>query len=334
MPDKIIQRTFSVAPMIDYTDRHCRYLHRLISRHCLLYTEMISTGAILHGDTARHLYLDAIEHPVAIQLGGSDPGDLSRCTELVASAGFDEINLNCGCPSDRVISGQFGAILMKNPALVADCFQAMQSVTDRPVTIKHRTGVDESESYAFLCDFIGTIAEAGCKTFIVHARKAWLKGLSPKQNREIPPLHYERVYQLKEDFPHLEIIINGGITSLAQAREHLNHVDGVMMGREAYHNPYILSEVDRLFYGDSTPPPTRISILEQFSGYVAQQLAQGNRLGHMSRHILGLYAGQPGARKFRRTISENVHRSDANEQLLMEALNELQQSGKLTSSHP
>ena len=316
-------RLFSVAPMIDYTDRHCRYLHRLLSKHCLLYTEMISTGALLHGDSQYHLQLDECEHPVALQIGGSDPAELAKCTAMADAAGFDEINLNCGCPSDRVVTGQFGAILMKSPARVAECFTAMQSVTDRPVTIKHRTGVDELDSYQFLCDFVGTLRDSGCKTFIVHARKAWLNGLSPKQNREIPPLLYQRVYDLKRDFPDLEIILNGGVKTLDESRQHLLHIDGVMMGREAYHNPYLLAEVDTLLYKSNQPVPDRLEVLQHYADYAERQMQQGVRLGHMTRHILGLYAGMPGARKFRRMISENVHHPGVDHHLLIDALDQL-----------
>ena len=316
-------RRFSIAPMMDYTDRYCRYFHRLLSRRALLYTEMITSGALIHGDRDYHLKLDPSEHPVALQLGGSDPAELAESCRYADAYGYDEINLNCGCPSDRVQSGQFGAILMKTPKLVAECYTAMQNVTETPVTIKHRIGVDDFESQAFLTDFVGTVAEAGCKTFIVHARKAWLQGLSPKQNREIPPLEYERVYQLKAEFPELEIIINGGITTLAECDAHLQHVDGVMVGREAYHNPYLMAEVDQRFYGAAEKPCSRVEVLEQFAGFMDKQLETAKhplRLNHMTRHILGLYHGVPGARKFRRYISENAHKPGAGSEVIYQAL--------------
>ncbi|MGV6806927.1 MAG: tRNA dihydrouridine(20/20a) synthase DusA [bacterium] len=318
-----VDRTFSVAPMMDYTDRHCRYFHRLISQHTLLYTEMVTTGAIIHGDKTRHLFFDPFEHPVALQLGGSDPGDLALCSKLASDMNYDEINLNCGCPSDRVVSGKFGAIMMKEPDLVADCVKAMVDGSDTPVTVKHRIGVDDLDSYAFLCDFVGRVADAGCETFIVHARKAWLSGLSPKQNREIPPLDCERVYQLKLDFPELEIIINGGIKTLEETSDHLKHVDGVMMGREAYHNPYILADVDRLFYGSEQEPPSRTTILQQFNDYMADQCEGGLKPSNLTRHILGLFQGMPGARKFRRYISERAHLVESGDTLLIDALAEL-----------
>lgn len=318
-----ISRRFSVAPMMDYTDRYCRYFHRLLSKETLLYTEMVTTGALIHGDQYRHLHYHETEHPIALQLGGSDPKELAISARLASDYQYDEINLNCGCPSDRVQSGKFGATLMKNASLVADCFQAMQDVSNIPVTIKHRIGIDEQDSYQFLCDFIGTVAAAGCQTFIVHARKAWLQGLSPKQNREVPPLDYDRIYQLKQDFPELEIIINGGIKTLDEVVDHLNHVDGVMMGREAYHNPYLLADVDRTIYHSDRSPPTRLQVLEQFSAFVQGELESGIKLSHMTRHILGLYQGVPGARKFRRHISENAHLPDADTKVLHQALSSM-----------
>mgnify|MGYP006153150113 CR=1 FL=1 len=241
----------SVAPMMDWTDRHCRYLHRLLSRHALLYTEMVTTGALIHGDVERHLRFHAEEHPVALQLGGSEPADLAHCARLGEQWGYDEINLNCGCPSERVQRGAFGACLMNEPQLVADCVKAMVDVVQVPVTVKHRIGIDKEESYGFVRDFVGTVADAGCTVFIAHARNAWLKGLSPKENREIPPLRYELVYQLKKDFPHLTIAINGGITKTAEVAGHLEHVDGVMLGRAAYHDPAsVLVGADALWGGD------------------------------------------------------------------------------------
>jgi len=301
--------------MMDYTDRHCRYFLRLITRHTLLYTEMVTTGALIHGDRARFLRFHPSEHPVAFQLGGSDPGELASCARHIAEAGYDEVNLNCGCPSDRVQTGNFGACLMKTPQLVAAGVAAMRDNCDIDVTVKNRIGVDELDSYDYLRDFVGQIADAGCRTFIVHARKAWLKGLSPKQNREIPPLIYERVYQLKRDFPALEIILNGGVHNLDDVATHLEHVDGVMIGREAYHNPYLLAGVDSGFYGDHRQPPTRHQVLAAFARFAGEQVAEGVRLNHMTRHILGLYAGQPGARRFRRFISENAWRDISCQQL-------------------
>lgn len=315
-----LSRCFSIAPMMDYTDMHCRYFHRLLSHRALLYTEMITTGALLHGDRSRFLTHHPSEHPLAIQLGGSDPGELARSAKIASDAGFEEINMNCGCPSDRVVSGRFGAVLMKNPALVAECFRAMQEATETPVTIKHRLGVDELDSYEFLSGFVGQIAEAGCKTFIVHARKAWLSGLSPKQNREIPPLQYDQVYRLKRDFPQLEIILNGGIKTLDECETHLRHVDGVMMGREAYQNPYLLSEVDCRLFGDETADRSRSEIVEKLLPYLEQQIASGVPLKHITRHILGLYKGIPGSREFRRLISENVHKPGSDLSLIKRAL--------------
>lgn len=318
-----VNRHFSVAPMMDWTDRYCRYFHRLLSRNTLLYTEMVTTGALIYGDAERHLQYHGIEHPIALQLGGSDPKELAQSVTIANTYQYDEINLNCGCPSDRVQSGKFGAILMKDPKLVAQCFKSMQEVTETPVTIKHRIGVDDQDGYKPLCDFVGTVANAGCKTFIVHARKAWLQGLSPKQNREVPPLEYEHVFQLKRDFPELEIIINGGISTLEQTQELLASVDGVMMGREAYQNPYILAEVDQKIYHDKQPIPSRVQVLEKFSKIIEKELSKGIKLSHMTRHILGLYQGVPGARKFRRYISENAHRRDAGIDVLYQALNSM-----------
>jgi len=305
---KTIDRRLSVAPMMDYTDRFCRYFLRLITKNTLLYTEMVTTGALIHGDKDRFLRFDSCEHPIAFQLGGSDPGALARCAKLVDHAGYDEVNLNCGCPSDKVQTGNFGACLMKTPQLVADCVSAMLDACSIPVTVKNRLGVDDMDSYGSLADFVGTLSEKGCKVFIVHARKAWLQGLSPKENREVPPLIYERVYQLKRDFPHLEIIINGGIGSLDEAERHLHNVDGVMVGRAAYHDPFILSAADKRLFGAATPAPSRKEVLSDFARYAQTQVDEGIRLNHLTRHILGLYAGQPGARRFRRYISENAWR--------------------------
>jgi len=309
----------SVAPMMDWTDRHDRFFLRLISRQALLYTEMVATGAVLHGDRQRLLRFDESEHPVACQLGGSEPDDLARAAEIVAGFGYDEVNLNCGCPSDRVQKGRFGACLMAEPETVAAGVKAMIAATSLPVTVKSRIGVDEMEDYADLKRFIETVADAGCRTFIVHARKAWLKGLSPKENREIPPLRHELVYRLKQELPELTIVLNGGVATLDQAATHLAHVDGVMIGRAAYQEPYMLAEADRRFFGASAPAPSRRQVLEAFIPYVERELAEGTPLAHMTRHILGLYNGLPGARAFRRHLAENAHRAGADASLILEA---------------
>ena len=319
-PSTPLDRKFCVAPMLDWTDRHCRYFMRLISQHAVLYTEMITTGAILYGDTDYHLAMNSAEHPVALQLGGSDPIDLAKACVLARQYDYAEINLNCGCPSDRVQNGMFGAVMMKNAQITADCIAAMQDAVDLPITVKHRIGVDDFDSYDFLCEFVSTVAKTGCTTFLVHARKAWLKGLSPKQNREIPELNYDRVYQLKQDFPDLEIIINGGVTTLAQSHEHLKHIDGVMVGREAYTNPYLLASVDQQIYGAPQPLVSREKIAEAFLDYVDNELRKGTKLQAMTRHILGLYHGMPGARQYRRHISENAYKPDASIDVLTTAL--------------
>lgn len=298
-------RRVSVAPMLDWTDRHCRYFHRLLSQNAWLYTEMVTTGALLHGEVPRFLKFSEAEHPVALQLGGSEPDDLARCAELVTEYGYDEINLNVGCPSERVQKGAFGACLMLEPDLVAQGVAAMRRASHLPVTVKHRIGIDQQNDYGLLKHFVETVAAAGCTTFIVHARNAVLKGLSPKENREIPPLRYEWVYQLKQEFPSLEILINGGISTLEQMDEHLKYVDGVMIGREAYHNPWWLAEVDQRFYGATPQTKTRVEIIEQMKPYFIEQMAQGVPLAHMTRHILGLYQGLYGARGFRRLLSDS-----------------------------
>ena len=309
----------SVAPMMDWTDRHDRFFLRLISRHALLYTEMVTTGAVLHGERQRLLRFDAAEHPVACQLGGSEADDLAHAAEIVEQYGYDEVNLNCGCPSERVQKGRFGACLMAEPETVAAGVKAMIAATSLPVTVKSRIGVDEMEDYADLKRFIEIVAEAGCRSFIVHARKAWLKGLSPKENREIPPLRYELVYRLKQELPELTIVLNGGVTTLDQAAAHLAHVDGVMIGRAAYQEPYMLADADRRFFAASAPAPSRQQVLEAFIPYVERELAEGTPLAHMTRHILGLYNGLPGARAFRRYLSENAHRPGADASLILEA---------------
>lgn len=306
---------------MDWTDTHCRYLMRLITKDSLLYTEMVTTGALLHGDKDYVLDFNPEEHPLALQLGGSDPADLAQCARLGEQWGYDEINLNCGCPSDRVQNGRFGACLMAEPAVVADCLKAMSDAVSIPVTLKCRIGIDHHESYEEFRDFVGRVTQdSGCHMVIVHARKAWLKGLSPKENREIPPLHYDYVYRLKKELPALEVIINGGINTLEEGLEHLKFVDGVMMGRQAYHNPFILQQVDGLFYQDHHPLPTRREVCEQFMDYSRQQMDKGLRLHYLSKHLLGLYHEVSGARKFRRYISENAHRPDANIRVLEDAL--------------
>ncbi len=315
-----VSRRFSVAPMMDWSDRHCRYLWRLISKNALLYSEMVTTGALIHGDAARFLEFNQAEEPVALQLGGSNAQDLAKCARMAQDWGYNEVNLNCGCPSDRVQNGMIGAILMKHAPLVADGMKAMQDAVDIDVTIKHRIGVDDMEDYAGLVDFVGTIADTGCKTFIVHARKAWLQGLSPKQNREIPPLQYEMVYDLKQQFPDLEIILNGGLHNLELCQEQIPLLDGVMVGREAYSNPYILADVDRLFYDDKHVIPSRIEVAEAFMDYCQKQIREGLKLKYMTRHILGLFQGVPGARSFRRHISENAYHDGATIQVLEDAL--------------
>ncbi len=292
--------------MMDWTDRHCRHLHRLLSRHALLYTEMVTTGALIHGDVQRHLRYNAEEHPVALQLGGSEPADLARCARLGEQWGYDEINLNCGCPSERVQRGAFGACLMNEPPLVADCVKAMVDVVQVPVTVKHRIGIDKDESYAFVRDFIGTVAEAGCTVFIVHARNAWLKGLSPKENREIPPLRYAVVQQLKQDFPHLTIAINGGFNTDALVQEQLQHLDGVMVGREAYHNPWWLARWDGLYFGAPESTLTRESVEAAMVDYMVREAAEhGTHWYAIARHMLGLRHGLPGARRWRQVWSDH-----------------------------
>lgn len=322
---KEIDRRFCIAPMMDWSDRHCRMFWRQLTKQAVLYTEMVTTGAILHAGPERFLQFHEHEEPVALQLGGSNTTDLAKCAKIADEWNYDEINLNCGCPSDRVQNGMFGACLMAQPQLVADCVKAMRDACDLPVTVKHRIGIDDMESYEEMVDFILPIKEAGCETFIVHARKAWLQGLSPKQNREVPPLNYEMVYRLKKDFPELEIIINGGITDLDQSEELLKHVDGVMLGRAAYHNPYVLAEVDQRFYQDknsqqsSKITKSREQVLLDFMPYIEEQLAQGTRLNYMTRHLLGLFNGLPGGKLYRRHLSENAHKANAGIAVLQQA---------------
>ena len=306
-----LDRRFSVAPMIDWTDRHDRYFLRLITRRALLYTEMIPTGALIHGARARFLAHDGCEHPVALQLGGSDPAALGQCARMAADAGFDEINLNVGCPSDRVQAGRFGACLMAEPDLVARAVEAMRAQDSVPVTVKCRIGIDGQHPVDVLPKFVSRIRDAGCETVIVHARKAWLAGLSPKQNREVPPLDHDLVHDLKRAFPELEIVLNGGLASLDQAAAHLARVDGVMLGRAAYQTPYMLADVDRRFFGDDRPPRTRDQVIRDYLPYVSERLADGAPLNALTRHILGLCHGLPGARAWRRHLGEAARRPGA-----------------------
>jgi tRNA-dihydrouridine synthase A len=325
-------RRISVAPMMDWTDRHCRVFHRQITRHTWLYTEMVTTGALLHGDVARHLNFSDEEHPVALQLGGSEPADLAKSAKLGEQWGYDEINLNCGCPSERVQKGAFGACLMAEPQLVADCVKAMRDAVSIDVTVKHRIGIDQVDSYDFVRDFVGTVAAAGCQTFVVHARNAILKGLSPKENREIPPLKYAFAYQLKRDFPQLEIIVNGGIKTEAEIDLHLQHVDGVMLGREAYHNPFLMAQFDQRYYGATTPMVSRAAVLEAMVPYIQRQLALygkgaaggGLRLNSIVRHMLGLMNGMNGARAFRQALSDSKRLAADDPELLREAATRMQ----------
>jgi tRNA-dihydrouridine synthase A len=305
--------------MMDWSDHNCRFFWRLLTRQALLYTEMVTTGALIHGDRDRFLHYNTEEHPVALQLGGSNPEELARCARWAQEWGYDEVNLNCGCPSDRVQSGMFGACLMARPALVAECIQAMVESCDIPVTVKHRIGIDAMESYEELQAFVEPVAAAGCSVFIVHARKAWLQGLSPKENREIPPLNYDWVYRLKTDYPHLTIVINGGIQTLGDCQQHLQHVDGVMLGREAYQNPWMLAQVDEILFGMDKPAESRDDIIAALLPYTQQQIARGASLNHITRHILGLYQGVPGARKFRRHLSENAYKKAAGIEVLEQA---------------
>ncbi len=302
----------SVAPMLDWTDRHCRHFHRLITRRTRLYTEMVTTGALVHGDVPRHLAFNADEHPVALQLGGSEPADLAHGARLAERWGYDEVNLNCGCPSERVQRGSFGACLMAEPDLVADCVRAMREATALPVTVKHRIGIDRVESYDFLRDFVGTVAQrGGCEVFIVHARNAWLKGLSPKENRELPPLRYELVHRLKVDFPALTIVINGGLISDEQIEEQLRHVDGVMIGRRAYHDPWAMAAWDSRFFGDPSAAASRDDVEQSMLAYMEGLAAAGVPWGHAARHIVGLRNGLPGARRWRQAWSDARWRSGA-----------------------
>ena len=303
-----LDRRLSVAPMMDCTDRHFRYLIRLVTRHALLYTEMVTSGAILHGDRERLLEFSDDEHPIALQLGGSDPDELARCARFAAQRGFDEVNLNVGCPSERVRNGRFGACLMAEPDRVARCVEAMAEACELPITVKTRTGIDYRDRYEDLTGFVETVAAARCRTIIVHARKAWLSGLSPKENREIPPLQYDVVYRLKTDFPALEIIINGAIASSDEVVAHNTRVDGSMMGREAYRNPFVLADADRRIFGDRAPTPSRVEIAQRMLAYARREVERGTRLHHVTRHMLGLFHATSGARRWRRHLSVEVSR--------------------------
>lgn len=304
--------------MMDWSDRHCRYFFRQLSRHAVVYTEMVTTGALIHGDVERHLRFDAAEHPIALQLGGSDPAELVHCARLGEQYGYDEINLNCGCPSERVQHGAFGACLMAEPRLVADCVHAMREAVKIPVTVKHRLGIDSVETYAFVHDFVSTVAEAGCETFLVHARNAVLKGLSPKDNRVLPPLKYDFVYRLKRDFPELRIVINGGVNSLEAVDAHLPRVDGVMLGRLAYHDPYMLARADARLFGEALR--ARSAIVNRMFSYATNQVADGTPLRSIARHMLGLYHGEPNARIWRRMLSDAKLLSANRPGLLLDAM--------------
>ncbi len=335
----MISRAVSIAPMMGWTDRHARYFLRLISKHTLLYTEMVNTGAFLHnrqkvGEQKRFLAFHPSEHPLALQLGASDPLALSQCAYMAEDAGFDEINLNVGCPSDRVKSGHFGACLMAQPELVADCVAAMKAKVSVPVTVKCRIGIDDMEGYQPLEHFIDTVAQGGCDTFIVHARKAWLKGLSPKQNREIPPLKYDYIHRLKHEKPELTIVINGGIKTIEAAKQQLEHVDGVMIGREAYYNPYILACVDRdIYHGTNAAVKSREEIVYQMCDYIDSEIARGARLHSITRHMLGLYHGCSGAKAWRRQLSEDAHHPDADSSVVKTALTHVMSQGIMSQGN-
>jgi tRNA-dihydrouridine synthase A len=312
-PPPISPWRLCVAPLLDLTDRHCRYFHRLITRRARLYSEMVTTGALLHGDVSRHLRFNAEEHPLALQLGGSEPAELARCAALAQAWGYDEVNLNCGCPSERVQRGSFGACLMAEPALVRDCVKALCDAASMPVTVKHRIGIDHEERYAFVRDFVGTVAEGGCRVFIVHARNAWLKGLSPKQNREVPPLRHDFVAQLKHDFPALTIVANGGIASAQQIQAQLARVDGVMIGRAAYHDPWTMAEWDARFFGTgSSAAGQRDDIEDAMVRYMEREAAQhATPWPSIARHMMGLRHGTPGARRWRQVWSDHRLKDEA-----------------------
>ncbi len=322
--EQINNRVVSLAPMLDWTDKHFRFLLRLVSKKIWLYTEMVTTGAILYGDNLpRFLAYSSEEHPLTLQLGGSDPVELAKCCQLAEQYGYDEVNLNVGCPSDRVQSGAFGACLMAKPSLVAECIRAMVDSVDIPISIKTRIGIDHEDHYEQLQLLVATVSKAGCRHFTIHARKAWLEGLSPKQNRDVPPLRYDYVYQLKDDFPELHIGINGGIKTLAQMQLHLKHVDAVMVGREAYHNTYLMADIDQYFYAQKEQKKTRKQIISAYAEYVDRQMLKGVPLIHLSRHILGLMHSCPGAKNFRRVLSENAWKKHQGAQLLLRAASEV-----------
>lgn len=312
--------------MMDWSDSHCRNFWRLLTRRARLYTEMITTGALLCGDHQRHLSFSVEEHPIALQLGGNQPGDLATAARLGEKAGYNEINLNVGCPSDRVSSGAFGASLMLQPELVAECIDAMMAAVNVPVTIKCRIGVDDTDSYEALCRFIALSNQSGCSTYIIHARKAWLSGLSPKQNREVPPLSYPTVHRIKKDFPHLDIVLNGGVKTLPQCHEHLDNVDGIMIGREAYQNPMMLSAVDSSLFGEKQPPKTASQVAHAYAEYMSEQLQRGARLHHMTRHVLGLFNGVHGARGYRRHLSTYANKKEADIDVFYDALEHIKDS--------
>ncbi|MDO6469787.1 tRNA dihydrouridine(20/20a) synthase DusA [Neptunomonas phycophila] len=324
MPQTALNRRFSVAPMMAWTDRHCRMFHRTMTNQSVLYTEMVTTGALIYGDRDRYLSYNDGEHPVALQLGGSNPKELAECAKMAEDYGYDEVNLNVGCPSDRVQNNMIGACLMAHPTIVRDCLGEMQQAVGIPITVKHRLGIDDLDSDEHLHGFISTVKESGCKTFIIHARKAILDGLSPKDNRDIPPLQYERAYAIKQLNPELEVILNGGIKTLETSLEHLKYIDGVMVGREAYHNPYMLIDVDTVIYGSAPKDVlTRAQVLEAYFPYIEQQLSNGVALNHILRHLLGLFHGERGGKQFRRVISENAHKPGAGIDVLQLALEKL-----------
>jgi len=326
-------RRVAVAPMLDWTDRHCRYLLRLISHHTRLYTEMVTTGALLRGDRERFLAFHDSEHPVALQLGGSEPRALAECARIGADAGYDEINLNVGCPSDRVQSGRFGACLMAKPALVGECVFAMQAAVNVPVTVKTRIGIDDMDSYEGLHRFVETVSGYGCGVFVIHARKAYLQGLSPKENRTVPPLRYDYAWRLKRDFQQLEIIVNGGITSLDEVAKHLQYVDGAMLGRAAYHDPWLLADVDSRFFNDSHAVPSRGEVVRRMLPYIEMELKRGTQLKHITRHMLGLFQGQPGARQWRRHLSEHAFHRGAGTDVVLAALEKVECAGRINQEN-
>ncbi|MCK5896513.1 MAG: tRNA dihydrouridine(20/20a) synthase DusA [Cocleimonas sp.] len=310
--------------MLDWTDRHERYFLRLMSQHAMLYTEMVTTGALIYGDRDRYLQFNDEEQPVALQLGGSDPKALVQCAKMAEDYGYNEVNINVGCPSERVQKGAFGACLMAEPQLIAECIDAMRSNVSIPITVKNRLGIDKQNEEQSLRQFIDVVSLSGCNTFIIHARKAWLKGLSPKENRQIPPLNYELVYQIKREYPQLEIILNGGIKTLEESQYHLRHVDGVMLGREVYHNPYVMIQVDADIYNIARPIASRKQLLHQYFSYIEEKLVEGVPLKHMSRHLLGLFQGQAGAKAWRRYISENAHKKGADITVLQRAMDKVE----------